>query len=484
LHYVGYSKDEILKIAKELAGEMINVDVEEREKGMVISVKLKWTEKLLPNVEASVGIFKWDYTSETNQESETKKTKDSQHREIEQHVKNFAADLADSLIQKFNLEQYYKNKYAQTDTNVLYTVKRTYQTKVGDINYGEDFFLHNARILRELLPAYEPLLSMLLYHVTEHENEEELQEYMFAIADRFDQLFFAHKIISEIISSGETDPNIQFVFGFHLYHFISLIKTLGDNLAWISKFYLNREFQNRQSIDLLDEGFKNAVTSANPRLASLIYNGPELSKFKSLKEYRDIIQHRHKLHVHTRWVGNPPRPKIVIPANPESLVRGNKLRQKKLIQSRGHDIDAILKDLSQSNIEIRSYEAPRDEFDDIDPLDFCKEKVDYILNVYKQVFDRIYLEFLRKQIGEVDNYYNNQHVAVIKIISGELKKGDTIMIEGETTSFIQNVNSMQINHKDVDSAADCDVGVKLDQKARENDKVFEIIDWLFEDKTH
>jgi hypothetical protein len=481
LHSAGYSKDEILKIARELAGEMINVDVEEREKGMVLSVKLKWTEKLLPNGETSFGIFKINYAGETNQEFETK-IRDSQRKEIEQYVKKFTTNLVDSLIQKFNLEQHYNNKYAQTDTNVLYKVKRTYETKVGNITHGQDFFLLKAQILRELLPAYEPILSMLLYHVTKHENEEELNEYMIAIAERFDQLFFAHKIISEIISTGETDPNIQFVFGFHLYHFISLVKTLGDNLAWILKLYLNLEFQNPQDIDLLSKGFRNAVTNANSRLASLIYDDPELSKFESLKEYRDIIQHRHKLHTYTRMVGNPPRRRIVIPANPESLVRGNKLRQNKLIPSKSHDIDAILKGLP-SNIEMHFYEAPSDELDDIDPLDFCKEKVDYILNVYRQVFNRIYLELLSKQIGGVINYYNNPEVAAIKI-SGELKKGDTIMIEGETTSFIQNVNSMQINHKEVDSAVDCDVGVKLDQKARTNDKVFKIIDWLLEDTTH
>jgi hypothetical protein len=139
LHSAEYSKDEILKIAREIAGEMINVDVEEREKGMVLSVKLKWTEKLLPNGETSFGIFKINYTGETNQEFETK-IRDSQRKEIEQNVEKLATNLVDSLIQKFNLEQHYKNKYAQTDTNVLYKVKRTYETKVGNITQGQDFF--------------------------------------------------------------------------------------------------------------------------------------------------------------------------------------------------------------------------------------------------------------------------------------------------------------------------------------------------------
>jgi hypothetical protein len=189
---------------------------------MVLSVKQKWSEKLLPTGETAVAIFKINYTSETDQESEIKEIRDRQRKEVEHIVKEFAADLTDSLIEKFNLEQHYNNKYARTDTNVLYKVKRTYETKVDNFTYGQDFFLHNAQVFRELLPAYEPILSMLLYHVTEHENEEELNEYMVAIEERFHQLFFAHKIIGEIISTGKTDPSIVFVVDFHLYHFISL----------------------------------------------------------------------------------------------------------------------------------------------------------------------------------------------------------------------------------------------------------------------
>ncbi len=315
LHSARYSKDEILKIARRLAGEIIDVEVEEDEN--IFSIKLSWKQKLLPNGSTSYSLFKIEPEGE---------------KKIEQFVKNYVTGLVDPLIQKFNLEEHYKNKYAPTDTNVLYSVKRTYQTKVGDISYGEDFFLHKARIFRELLPAYEPLLSLLLYRVTEHDNEDELKEYMAAIEERFHQLFFAHKIISEIISTGRADPNILFVFGFHLYHFISLVKTLGDNLAWILMFYLKLQFQNPQDIDLLSMGFRNEVTNANSRLASLIYeNVSELSKFESLKDYRDIIQHRHKLHIYTKMAGEPSRRKIVIPANPESLVRANKLRQNKLI---------------------------------------------------------------------------------------------------------------------------------------------------------
>jgi hypothetical protein len=59
-----------------------------------------------------------------------------------------------------------------------------------------------------------------------------------------------------------------------------------------------------------------------------------------------------------------------------------------------------------------------------------------------------------------------------------VKKGDTILIEGGTMSFTQEVTSMEINGNKVDSANNCDVGIKLDSKAKEEDKVFKIIDRL------
>lgn len=77
-----------------------------------------------------------------------------------------------------------------------------------------------------------------------------------------------------------------------------------------------------------------------------------------------------------------------------------------------------------------------------------------------------------KEIGEVTHYYNKIGVAVIRITTGELKAGDTIHIQGHTTDFVQDVASMQIEHKDVSQAKSGDeFGVKVDQPVRDGDKV-------------
>jgi hypothetical protein len=304
---------------------MINVEVEEEEKFFRITLKL--AQQLSPSIERSDAISKITDTGEKNRQFE-RDTGDNQRKEIEHAIKGFGTDLVDSLIQKLNLEQHYKNKYADTDTNVLYKVKKFYRTKSGNVNYGQELFIYQAQKLRELIPAYKPLLAMILHKETQHENEEDMEEFMHAIADRFNQLLFAYDIISDILGTGETDPNVEFVFNFHLWHFISLVKSLGDNLAWISKLYLRLEFEDRD-IDLLRNHFRNKLKNANSRIASLIYDDPQFSKFETLKEYRDILQHRHKIHTCKVMNGYPPtHAKIMIPANPREPYAGKECPSK------------------------------------------------------------------------------------------------------------------------------------------------------------
>lgn len=78
-----------------------------------------------------------------------------------------------------------------------------------------------------------------------------------------------------------------------------------------------------------------------------------------------------------------------------------------------------------------------------------------------------------KEIGEVTHYYNKIGVAVIRLTSGELKAGDTIHIQGHTTDLVQDVSSMQIEHKEVDQTKSGDeFGLKVDQPVRDGDKVY------------
>ena len=80
----------------------------------------------------------------------------------------------------------------------------------------------------------------------------------------------------------------------------------------------------------------------------------------------------------------------------------------------------------------------------------------------------------KKLVGKVTHYYTKIGVAVVEL-SDTLSIGDEISIEGRTTNFRQKVESMQIEHKPVQTAtAGQSVGLKVKERVRENDLVYKI----------
>jgi putative protease len=82
---------------------------------------------------------------------------------------------------------------------------------------------------------------------------------------------------------------------------------------------------------------------------------------------------------------------------------------------------------------------------------------------------------VEEKIGIVEHFFTNVCVAAIKITNGELKIGDTIHVVGIHTDIKQKIDSMQINRVPVTSVkVGDDVGIKLNDKAREHDVVYKI----------
>lgn len=76
-----------------------------------------------------------------------------------------------------------------------------------------------------------------------------------------------------------------------------------------------------------------------------------------------------------------------------------------------------------------------------------------------------------KKAGVVIHFYDHLAVGIVKLSTG-LKIGDVIHVKGKHTDFTQTVNSMQLEHKGLQSAkAKSEIGIKMDQKAREKDVV-------------
>jgi hypothetical protein len=76
------------------------------------------------------------------------------------------------------------------------------------------------------------------------------------------------------------------------------------------------------------------------------------------------------------------------------------------------------------------------------------------------------------KIGRITHFFTKICVAVIELTE-PLSVGDTIILKGPTTDFEQPVESMQIEHKNVQRAeAGQSIGLKVVQRVRENDVVY------------
>jgi len=81
-------------------------------------------------------------------------------------------------------------------------------------------------------------------------------------------------------------------------------------------------------------------------------------------------------------------------------------------------------------------------------------------------------EDLGKEVGVVKGYLTKIEVVIIEL-TGVLKQGQKIRINGATTDFEQKVDSMQVEHKTVKEAKKGDsIGLKVVGKCREHDKVY------------
>ena len=79
-------------------------------------------------------------------------------------------------------------------------------------------------------------------------------------------------------------------------------------------------------------------------------------------------------------------------------------------------------------------------------------------------------------VGKVSDFFARPVVAGIEL-TGKLKVGDRIHIQGHTTDMELTVQSMQINNVDVTEAKAGDsVGIRLSDRVRRGDKVYKVTD--------
>lgn len=79
-----------------------------------------------------------------------------------------------------------------------------------------------------------------------------------------------------------------------------------------------------------------------------------------------------------------------------------------------------------------------------------------------------------QKVGTVTHYYDKIAVAVVKIEKSDLKVGDKVKFKDKDgNEFAQTIESMQIEHADIDIAKKGDeFGLKVNQEVKPKTEVF------------
>lgn len=80
-----------------------------------------------------------------------------------------------------------------------------------------------------------------------------------------------------------------------------------------------------------------------------------------------------------------------------------------------------------------------------------------------------------ERVGEFTHYFPHVNAGVVELKKGTLRLGDKIAIKGHTTSFEQQVTSMQIDHKPIERAEKGDeIGLGVKSRVRAGDILYRI----------
>lgn len=79
------------------------------------------------------------------------------------------------------------------------------------------------------------------------------------------------------------------------------------------------------------------------------------------------------------------------------------------------------------------------------------------------------------KVGKITHFFPKILVAVLEVTGKALKVGDNIKVVGHGKEFEQVVESMQVEHKQVEEAEKgSEVGMKVTQAVKEGDEVFKV----------
>ena len=151
-------------------------------------------------------------------------------------------------------------------------------------------------------------------------------------------------------------------------------------------------------------------------------------------------------------------------------------------RARSPDYGAMVTGIYRQAIDLYS--------DNPDEYEVNPQWVDELKSVFNRGFDTNFYfstpfktsednqsRYIKKDIGQVVNYYSRVRAAELRIWD-DLKIGDKIIIQGPTTgSITHTIDSMQIEGVSVERVEKgCNVAIAIDNKVRENDFVYKLVE--------
>jgi putative protease len=81
-----------------------------------------------------------------------------------------------------------------------------------------------------------------------------------------------------------------------------------------------------------------------------------------------------------------------------------------------------------------------------------------------------------EEVGKVTHFFTKISVAIVELTS-TLNVGDQILVKGPSTNVEQKVDSMQIEHENVEKATKGQsIGLKVNDRVREHDVVYRVVE--------
>ena len=97
-----------------------------------------------------------------------------------------------------------------------------------------------------------------------------------------------------------------------------------------------------------------------------------------------------------------------------------------------------------------------------------------VLIIYRRI-SKLSVEEKPVEVGKITHFFSKINVAVVEL-TAPLSVGDKIRIQGPTTDFEQTVQSMQIEHENVEAAKKGQsIGLRVNERVRENDTVYKTV---------